>query len=292
MKTEAAPLVSICIPTYEGSEFLLEALNSALVQTYKNIEIIISDDASKDNTLVIVESFKSKTDIPIRVFHHQPNGIGANWNNCIKNSNGDFIKFLFQDDILYPNCIEKMMHLMLSNPKVGLVYSKRDFMYETLNDKVKDFVDYYGNLHTYWENIKVEQGVLPGKIYLSDAQFLNSPKNKIGEPTNVLLRKCCFDKIRYFSTELQQALDCDYWYRVMKHYDIGFIDEVLVAFRLHDKQASSINKQRDIPDNELLYKNYYELLFWQLHPKNRMKLLKLFNPIVRTLVRFKYIIKN
>ena len=87
MTTENKPLVSICIPTFNGEAYLEECLHSAINQTYKNIEIIVSDDASKDRTLQIINEITSKTDIPIFIFKHQPNGIGANWNNCIKNAN-------------------------------------------------------------------------------------------------------------------------------------------------------------------------------------------------------------
>ena len=286
MSNKEVPLVSICMPTYNGEAFIAESLESAIIQSYPNLEIIISDDASKDNTLAIVESFKSKTDIPIHIYHHEPQGIGANWNHSVRQSKGDHIKFLFQDDILEPDCITKMMQLM-SNSNVGLVYTRRHFIYNKLTPKLQEFIDYYGSLHTYWQDFKVNEGVLSGKIYLRDRQLLNSPKNKIGEPTNVLLRKACFDKVGYFNEELQQVLDSDYWYRVMCFYDIGFIDEALASFRLHDKQASSVNKKRDIPDKDLVYKQYYKNLFWYLHLKNKLKLLKLYHPVFKVLTRIK-----
>lgn len=282
------PLVSICIPTFNGEVFITEAMNSAIVQTYSNLEIVISDDASKDSTLTIIKSFKNKTNIPIHIFQHNPNGIGANWNYCVTKAKGDYIKFLFQDDVLETRCIETMMNMMLSHSNVGLVYCKRHFIYEILTPKLKGFIDYYGNLHSYWDSLKVTEGIQSGKTYLKDKQLLNSPKNKIGEPTNVLLKKECFEKAGWFNEELQQALDSDYWYRVMKYYDVGFIDDVLVKFRLHDKQASKINKQRKIPDKDLLYKQYYKHLFWQLHVKNKFKLLKLYHPVFKILVAIKH----
>jgi hypothetical protein len=126
-----------------------------------------------------------------------------------------------------------------------------------------------------------------GKIYLKDKQLLNSPKNKIGEPTNVLLKRACFYKVGWFNEDLKQALDIDYWCRVMTHYDVGFIDAALVKFRLHEKQTSYINKSKTIRDDVLLYKQYYIHLFWQLHLKNQLKLLKLYHPVFKTLVKIK-----
>ena len=281
------PLVSICIPTYNGAEFIAEAMDSAISQTYLNLEIVVSDDASNDATLEIIHSYQDKTDIPIIIFNHKPKGIGANWNNCVSKAKGVYIKFLFQDDLLESNCITEMMNMALTDSRIGLVYCKRTIIYEELTEKIKGFITYYGNLHTYWEDFNVSQGILPGKKYLKDRQLLNSPKNKIGEPTAVLLKKECFDKVGSFSEVLQQALDSDYWYRVMQYFNIGFVDEKLVKFRLHDLQASSINKKREIPDKELIYQNYYKQLFWQLHPKNQLKLLKLYHPLFKWLVRLK-----
>jgi glycosyltransferase involved in cell wall biosynthesis len=284
----AYPLVSICIPTYNGETYIVEALESAIKQTYSNLEIIVSDDDSSDDTLKRIDAYQSKTVIPIKIHHHTPSGIGANWNNCVTKANGDYIKFLFQDDVLEPNCILKMMDLAITNPQLGMVYCKRNFIYTQLTPKLKKFIEYYSNLHMYWDDVKVETGILSGKTYLKDRQLLNSPKNKIGEPTNVLLKKSCFDKVGYFNETLEQTLDSEYWYRVMCYYDVGFIDRPLVKFRLHEKQASVINKQRDIPDNNLIYKLYYKDLFWHLHPSNQWKLLKLFHPFLKTLVSIKH----
>ena len=281
------PLVSICIPTFNGEKFIAEAMDSAITQTYPNLEIIVSDDASQDATLVIVESFKSKTSIPITIYHHKPKGIGANWNYCVTKTSGDYIKFLFQDDVLKSNTIETMMDMALKKPKVGLVYCKRSFLIEGTPEKFSDFISYYGSLHKYWDSFLPTNGVISGRVYLKDKQLLNTPKNKIGEPTCVLLKKECFEKIGYFNEVLKQTLDYEYWYRVMSHYNIGFIDSTLVKFRLHQNQASMLNKKKEVKEGQLLYKSYYDKLLWYLHPKSQLKLLKLYHPVFKTLLKIK-----
>ncbi|WP_353777929.1 glycosyltransferase [Winogradskyella sp. 3972H.M.0a.05] len=279
--TDKRPLVSICMPTYNGQDYLEEALNSALSQTYENIEIIISDDASNDNTLKIAEALLANQHIPSTILKHQPNGIGANWNNCIEHAKGAYIKFLFQDDILEENCISLMMKSMLQDDTIGLVYSKRNFIIDTPNEKTIAFKEYYGPLHTYWEDFKVKEGVEEGTMYLSDKQFLNSPKNKIGEPTSVLIKKACFDKVGYFSESLHQVLDCEFWYRLMPYYKIAFVDEYLAKFRVHDQQASAKNKEKKVKEEAQLYRSYYKNLLKYLHPKNKRKLLKQFHPLFK-----------
>ena len=178
-------LVSICIPTYNGAKFIAEAMESAIAQTYDNLEIIVSDDASKDDTLKIIESYKDKTDIPIHIFHHQPKGIGANWNNCIKKSKGDYIKFLFQDDVLMPTCVERMVKMAINNDNVGLVYCKREIIFDTKKEDYLDWLEYSEFLHTNWGQLKLKEGVEKGTTYLKDENLLDRPNNKIGEPPAV-----------------------------------------------------------------------------------------------------------
>ena len=136
-------LVSICIPTFNGEEFISAALQSAISQTYSNLEIIISDDASIDSTLKIIENLKLKTSIPIFIYNNKPSGIGANWNNCISKSNGNFIKFLFQDDVLEKQCVEKMINEIKKDKKIALVYSKRKIFYDKNNNYHLKWLDNY-----------------------------------------------------------------------------------------------------------------------------------------------------
>jgi glycosyltransferase involved in cell wall biosynthesis len=87
-----SPLVSICIPTYNAAEFLAETIASAIAQTYENIEIIVSDDNSTDDTAAIVASFQAQlgdrsTD-RLRWLSHDRYGVVGNWNFCISTSPG------------------------------------------------------------------------------------------------------------------------------------------------------------------------------------------------------------
>jgi len=283
------PLVSICIPTYNGNKFIEEALDSAINQTYKNIEIIISDDNSNDDTLTIIKERLINSKTPYNIYNHESKGIGANWNHCVEKSNGTFIKFLFQDDLLRFDCIEKMVELAISDNKVGLVYCKRTILYDINNFEHNKWIQYCGVLHAKWHKVKVKQGILDGRKYLSDKYLMNGPLNKIGEPTAVLIKKNCFEKIGFFDENLKQTLDIEFWYRLMKYYKIGFIDEELVSFRLHDDQASFVNQRNQIDEIYLLNKSFYNNTFWQFHPQRRWKLFKSHSRIgdvVRYLKRF------
>ena len=280
MSTKENPLVSICIPTYNGETYLEEALLSAINQSYKNIEIIISDDNSKDKTLEIVNLIKLKTDVPIHVFNHDPNGIGANWNYSVTKANGEYIKFLFQDDLLEKTCIEDLLQPFLNNKKIGISFCRRKILMESEDESNLEWIKNLKELHIHWKNLNPQQ---KGKALLKDKNFLAHPKNKVGEPTAVLLKKEVFDKIGYFRTDLKQSLDYEYWYRVFKKYDVGFVDKELISFRLHNEQATAKNNNNQIKDYTLYPVLIYKHFFWYLHPSLRKELFFRYNRIGKLL---------
>lgn len=278
MVKESIPLVSICIPTFNGEQFISEAMDSAIAQTYSNLEIVVSDDASNDTTLKLIKEFKGKTKIPIRIFHHNPKGIGENWNNCIRKSKGQYIKFLFQDDILKATCIEEMVTFAETN-KVDLVYCKRDIIFDKRDLFITTWIGNFENLHDKWKSINVTNGVVKGKECIEDEYFMHSPENKFGEPTAVLLNKRVFEKIGYFDKYLIQALDIEFWWRVLCHFDTGFIDKSLIYFRLHNKQTSQINHFNEVDEMDILLRLCYDKMFWKIHNKSKLFLFKKYNPL-------------
>jgi len=288
------PLVSICIPTFNGASFIEDALNSALAQTYKNIEIVVSDDASNDTTLQIVKNYQDITTIPIRVYQHQPNCIGSNWNHCIKHAQGEYIKFLFQDDVLMPKCIEKMIAVLNQKPQCALVACKRQFITEAGMDspEIDKWKTIYGDLQVHL-NMASESGqlILSKKLF-SHPLFYASPFNKIGEPSVVMFRKSILGKTGYFREDLKQILDYEYWYRILKQYPIAIITEPLVKFRLHESQATNLNRNKTINDYKIYENLLYNDYFWLLHPMLRKRLFNKYHIIPRGYKRIKQFIKT
>ncbi len=231
------PKVSICIPTYNGEKFIGEAIQSALAQTYPNIELIISDDGSTDRTIAIAQSFQSQTSVDFRIILHHNYGLSQNWNFCISQAKGQYIKFLFQDDLLAPECIEKMVAVAQQNPEIGMVFSPRGItiaenesnrILRRASQSIKD-------LHKSWSNLK---SIQPGKQLLADTNCLNNPINKIGEPSTVLIAARVFEEIGLFDSGLSQYVDLDMWWRIMGNYHIGFVDEKLSSLRIHPEQQT------------------------------------------------------
>ncbi|MEH2174431.1 glycosyltransferase [Nostoc sp.] len=254
------PLVSICIPTYNGERFIAEAINSVLCQTYQNIEIILSDDNSTDRTVEISKSFNQKLSFDFSILDHTQYGLAQNWNFCISQAKGKYIKFLFQDDLLEPTAIEEMVNLAEQDEEIGLVFSPRRLFTNT-GDTVYDsnFLMHHEakNVHKAWSELKPIQS---GQQLLQDSNILDNPINKIGEPSTVLIRKDVFDKVGLFNSEFCQLVDLEMWLRIMSQYKIGFVDKVLSHFRIHPQQQTRRNtalKDAILLDYQKLFQTIY-----------------------------------
>ena len=264
-------LVSICVPVYNGEEYLRSAMLSAIGQTYRPLEIVVSDDKSSDRSIAIIEEVSTKTDIPVKILSHEPAGIGANWNNCIRNSSGRYVKFLFQDDLLRPECVKEMVQLAEQDSDIGLVFSERQVLYDSSDPYHTAWMQRHGNLQLGWQPMNE---INHGDELLGSPNLLKYSLNKIGEPTTVLIRKSVFDKIGYFNETLKQILDVEFYYRVMNEFKVGYISRELAAFRLHVNQTSSINRTSGAVNETLaLYKFLrYSDLFKKLHVSVRFYL--------------------
>ena len=248
------PLVSICIPTYNGEKFIAEALESVISQSYKNVELVISDDHSQDNTVDITKNLLVKTNIPYQLLEHEPSGIGANWNNCITHANGSFIKFLFQDDVLEPNCIEKMVN--------GLNQAEENTMIAFCKKKI--IGNYSAETQEHSDQVFDSTFSKSKQQIFASKDFYKHPRNKFGEPTCSLIKIEAFGKVGMFDNRLRQSLDYEFWYRVLAQFEIIGINQKLVKFRLHSEQATERNRRSAGVDAYLLprilLKNYSDRL--------------------------------
>lgn len=133
--SKSNPLVSVLVATYNSENFIKDNLDSLISQTYKNIEIVVCDDASSDNTVSIVKKYQEK-DERIKIIQNEKNlGITLNMNNGIKNCNGKYIAILDADDWSYPYRIEEQVKIMENNPNVVVCSGYMDICDEELNMK-------------------------------------------------------------------------------------------------------------------------------------------------------------
>ena len=121
------PLVSIIIPVYNGANYLKDAIDSALAQTYPNVEVLVINDGSNDNGLTenIALSYGDK----IRYFYKENGGVASALNLAIKNMKGEYFSWLSHDDMYYPNKIERQIQELYKNGDLkSIVYSAYDLL--------------------------------------------------------------------------------------------------------------------------------------------------------------------
>jgi len=218
------PKVSVCIPTYNGAAYLSECLESVMRQTFAAIEILIVDDGSTDNSVFIAQEYM-RVDKRIRLSVNKKNlGLVGNWNHCVDLASGEWIKFVFQDDILAPACITRMLDS--TRPDVDLVAVHRSVIYQDGTPaSVKEMYEKYLSDHNLTDHFS-------DCSYISPQEFarvlIQAPHgNCIGEPTATLVRKSAFTKYGHFNPNLISLCDWEYFARVAVNTGLCYINEPL-----------------------------------------------------------------
>lgn len=276
-----SPLVSVCIPTYNGAEYLPAALASVAAQTYPNLEVVFSDDGSSDDTLDIIGRFAATAPFPVKVLRHRHTSLAGNWNTCVAHAAGQYIKFLFQDDVMRPDCVGKLVARAEADALVSLVFSSRDILFQESggqNQHAMKIAASCGNLHAGWSNLRPLQD---GRELLADQALLKGVWNKFGEPSIVLIRRQSLIDIGGFDPELSQLIDLDMWYRLCAIGKVAFVDEVLSSFRVHQDQLSVKNAISGKGSSDTIMfarKVMNSSYFRDLHPDTRRTLTRRARP--------------
>jgi len=221
----SSALVSICIPTYAGEQYLADAIQSVLDQNYQSLEVIIVDDCSPDSTAEIVARFK---DDRIHYFRNEVNlGPEGNWNRCLELANGDYYKLLPHDDILMPDCIESQVSVFEADieKKVALVFGG------------KAVIDADGK--SIVTRIPLGKRALTIKSDELIQKCIRSGANIIGEPGCGLIRSELIDKVGQYSATYPYVIDLDYWFRVLLHGDAHSTGKVTSKFRISENAWST-----------------------------------------------------
>ncbi len=228
------PLVSICVPTFRGAPWIGETLASALAQTLDDFEVLVVDDASDDDT---VARARSVADDRVRVVACATNvGLAANWNRAASLSRGRFVKWLLQDDVLYPRCLERLCAPMLAREDVDLVFGPRDLLFDDPDGReASAFRRESGTLHRAFTELLAWNAAGSLSAAWIRGHCLG---NWIGEPTAVLVRRAALERHGGFHVRMKQLVDMELWGRLAFHGAVAFVDEPLSAFRVHAHSAT------------------------------------------------------
>lgn len=215
------PLVSICVPTYNRATYLRESLESILNQDYHPLEILISDNASTDQTERICRDYAAR-DGRIRYIRHPRNrGVYGNHNFCIQESRGPFLCFFHDDDRYEPNIITRSVTFLLQHPEVGMVCSD----WQLIDDEGRVF------------RIRKQRvsEVIPGSVYVE--KTLRSGRSSVCTPGTVI-RRLALGDVRFDETGPIGFGDFVVWFKMAERHAVGHIPEILWSYRKHQTSLS------------------------------------------------------
>jgi len=218
--------VSIIIATFNRKELIKNAVKSALMQTYPNIEIIVVDDGSQYNILSVLKEYEKK----ITIIQNKKNlGQGASRNIGIRESSGDYISFLDDDDIFHPRKIERQIKIINKKRNIGLVYCPiaikidKELIYKPAREE-----------KNYWVRLTYQ--------------------NTIG--ITPLIKKECFSACGDFDNSLLYHIDRDLWYRIGKKYKFSFINWPYYLIYGLNMDRSTLKIENCSLGKKMLYQKY------------------------------------
>jgi|SRR6185437_9703708 len=227
-----SPLISICIPAYKHVDFLKRLLDSIFTQTFKNFEIVITDDSPDDGVEKLLQNYFSEKEI--RYYKNlQPLGTPENWNAAIRKANGEWIKVMHNDDwFASENSLKLFFEAIKQNPGSHFFFSA-------------------------FQNVEVSSGKKEVvRLSKSDKAFLKSnpyhllKKVYIGNPSCTLVRK---NLGIYYDKRYKFIVDFEYYIRVIQQTGMPvYIDEVLLNIGVHDEQVTTYTKYNpkvQVPEN-------------------------------------------
>jgi glycosyltransferase involved in cell wall biosynthesis len=210
------PLVSIIIPVYNGENYLREAIDSALAQSYPSLEIIVVNDGSNDQgaTEKIAAAYGDK----IRYLHKENGGVSTALNMGIREMTGEYFSWLSHDDLYYPHKIERQIQQLNQNGDMTtIVHSAYDLLEEpskTITHVIHSNV--YPMEYLTHSVLPVLQGLVHG--------------------CSLLIHKSHFERVGVFDDKLVTTQDYDLWFRMMRNQNIIYIGEPLIIGRVHEAQ--------------------------------------------------------
>ena len=215
-------LVSICIPAYNSGRFIVRTINSILNQNYANIELVIVDDCSSDDT---VEKVRSIKDDRIRLIINEQNlGMSRNWDKCVRSCSGRYVKLIPADDCIYPDCIGRSVAILQKHPEVSIVVVGTDLVDN--DDKVT-------GSYMHWPGT----GIVKGAKIAKASAMLN---DFWGNPVCAMFRKEDYIATGGFDDNIQYILDFDLCLGLSRLGDTAVIKDKLSAFRVRKDSNTGV----------------------------------------------------
>lgn len=267
------PLVSVLICAYNTEKYIEECLDAVINQTYKNLEIVVVNDGSKDNTLSLIRDFAEK-DARIKIIDNKDNiGFVASLNIGIENIRGEYVARTDADDFTKPDWIEKIVNRMLSQPEIIAMRSYLTIL--SLDGNGSNLADYYDNGEE-WKTPLVHEEICQTML------FRNPIHNN-----SMIVKSMVFKKYGLrFDQSYKHAEDYKFWLEVSRIGRLANYPESLVYYRLHNGQTSSVYQQTQTAIAKKIRKEAINYYLSDLGLKNRLGEKIIFDDVVRIQAEF------
>lgn len=245
------PLVSVNVLMYNSSKYILETLESIKAQTYQNIELIMSDDKSTDNTVQICEKWIAKNkdrfaSYQILVPDHNT-GQSGNYNRAFRAATGEWIKEIDGDDLLLPNCLTDLVEYVNANPEAKYVFGKAICFAKKTKNTIANSFDY--SFFSKKNNDQLDQLLFKSNCVCSAGSFYN--------------RRYMYDIDFTHDERIPNIEDTPKWINLLrKNVRFFFLDKEIVLYRFY----SGISTQRRLSlryyKNLALFRRLYQYPAW------------------------------
>nr|WP_260679725.1 glycosyltransferase [Pseudomonas mendocina] len=237
-ENEIRPLVSVVMPAYKAA-YLEDALDSVLAQTYRPLELVICDDCRGDEVRQVVDAFRARADFPVRYQHNEQRlNETHNLARCIELAYGEYVKPLYDDDLLHPDCVAQLLSAMQANPEVALASSRR----QRIDELGMPLPDILATALPFSDDVLIDGAPLVS--FLVDYTL-----NFIGEPSCVLLRRADVLEMGRMLTELNGLRihwvgDLALYVKLLRQGRLAMLAQSLSSFRVSVEQFSQVGRNR------------------------------------------------
>ncbi len=250
------PLVSVICLCFNHEKFVIESLNSVLNQSYKNIELIVVDDKSNDNSTQIIDEWLTSHPQVKKIFHEKNWGNTKAFNHAAQFANGDYLIDLAADDVLLPDAVAKQINAFERSAADTAIVFGNAYL---INEKGKKIGEYFA--------VDQHQKVLDKNIHQTDYQRIIG-KGTVICSVSAMMKKSVFDALQGYNENLFFE-DLDYWFRAARNHSIVFVDDFLVSKR---EVMGSLGSQfhKNLALNEQLNRSL-AIIFNETLARNRNK---------------------
>lgn len=237
------PKVSVCIPSYNAAQFLPAAIDSVLAQTFGDFQLVVSDDASDDETPSICRRY---SDPRFRASRSERRlGQSGNWNRCLELASGEYVILLHADDQLLPGYLERAVAALDAHEDVGLVHCAVQYIGERGEPRA---------LQRLFDEDTIDRDGVTLRRLLLDGCVIS--------PAGVMVRRTAYEAVGQFTDEIIWGVDWHMWIRIGLGYAVAYLSEPLAAYRVHDHSgtAAVMASGRNARDERRAIDDVFELI--------------------------------